>query len=51
MVAITKRGRSPKSIVRRIAQDKTNSGIEIMICSTLLLHSEKEWVIITSTGL
>ena len=30
-------------MARQIAQDKTNSRIKIMICSTLFLHSKERW--------
>jgi len=38
-------------MVRRTTQDRTNSGIELKIYSTILLHSKEEWITATSAGL
>ena len=46
-----KERRSFKSVARWTAQGRTNSGIKIMICSILFLHSEKEQFITISAGL
>jgi len=38
-------------VTRETTQGKTDSGIEITICSTLLLHSKEEQIITTSIRL
>ena len=43
----TEGGRSLESMVRWTTQDRTNSGIEITICSTLFLYSkERQFIMI-----
>jgi len=38
-------------VARGTTQGRTDSGIKIMICSTLLLHSKEGQIITTSTRL
>ena len=45
------RRRSTKSVARGTTQGRTDSGIEITICSTLLLHSKEGQFIMIGSGL
>ena len=40
-----------KSMVRRTAQDRTNGGIKLKICSTMLLYFKEGWIFIISIRL
>jgi len=37
-----------KSMVRRTAQDRTNGGIKLKICGTMLLYFKEGWIFIIS---
>ena len=47
----TERERSLELMVGWTTQDKTNSGIKIMICGTLFLHSKERQFITIGPGL
>ena len=47
----TERRRSSESVARQTAQSRTNSGIKIMICSPLFLHSKEGWITVIGSRL